>query len=130
MALGRQMMRTIGAIAAGIAIWVLVATIGNLVLRYSWPAYAAVEKAMSFTLGMLVARLVLGAVASLCAGFATAWLSRCKPITAWSLVILLLAVFIPVHYNLWQRFPVWYHLVFIVSLVLFTLLGAMRRIPR
>jgi hypothetical protein len=124
------MMRTIGAIAAGLAIWILVATLGDLLLRLAWPAYAAVEKAMAFTLGMLLARLVLGALASLCAGFGTAWLSRRKPLAAWSLVVLLLALFIPVHYNLWHRFPVWYHLVFIASLVIFTLLGAMRRLPR
>jgi len=129
MALG-QMMRTIGAVAAGLATWVLVATIGNLVLRYSWPAYAAVEKAMIFSTGMLAARLVLGVIASLFAGFVTAWLSRRKPIAAWSLVILLLAIFIPLHHSLWQRFPAWYHVVFIASLVIFTLLGAMRRVPR
>ncbi|HEY3075248.1 MAG TPA: hypothetical protein VGJ74_08755 [Burkholderiales bacterium] len=37
---------------------------------------------------------------------------------------------IPVHYTLWNRFPAWYHVLFIASLVLFTLLGAMRRLPR
>jgi len=123
-------MRTIGAVAAGLVVWIVVATIGNLALRFSWPAYAAVEKAMAFTLGMLVARLILGAVASLGAGFTVAWLGRRKPIAAWSLVILLLAIFIPVHYTLWHRFPAWYHVVFIASLVVFTLLGAMRRLPR
>jgi hypothetical protein len=129
MALG-QVMRTIGAVAAGLVVWIVVATIGNLALRFSWPAYAAVEKAMAFTLGMLVARLILGALASLGAGFTVAWLGRRKPIAAWSLVILLLAIFIPVHYTLWHRFPAWYHVVFIASLVVFTLLGAMRRLPR
>jgi len=123
-------MRTIGAVAAGLVVWIVVATIGNLALRFSWPAYAAVEKAMAFSLGMLVARLILGALASLCAGFTVAWLGRRKPIAAWSLVILLLAIFIPVHYTLWHRFPAWYHVVFIASLVVFTLLGAMRRLPR
>ena len=123
-------MRTIGAVAAGLVVWIVVATIGNLALRFSWPAYAAVEKAMAFTLGMLVARLILGALASLGAGFTVAWLGRRKPIAAWSLVILLLAIFIPVHYTLWHRFPAWYHVVFIAGLVVFTLLGAMRRLPR
>jgi hypothetical protein len=85
---------------------------------------------MSFSLGVLVARLALGAVSSLCAGFAVAWLSRRKAIAAWSLVVLLLATFIPIHHMVWHRFPVWYHVVFIASLVVFTLLGAMRRIPR
>jgi hypothetical protein len=125
MALG-QVTRSI----AGVAVWVLVATLGNLLLRLAWPAYAAVEKAMTFTLGMLIARLALGAVSSLGAGFTVARLSRRNAIAAWCLVALLLAIFIPVHYTLWQRFPAWYHIVFLASLVLFTLLGAMRRLPR
>src|SRR5438128_720355 len=46
------------------------------------------------------------------------------------LAALLLPIFIPVHYALWHKFPAWYHVLFIASLVLFTLLGAMRRLPR
>jgi len=120
-------MRTIGAIAAGLAAWILVATAGNLLLRMSWPAYAAVEKAMLFGGAMLVSRLLLGAVSSLVAGFVTASLSRRSRLAAWSLVVLLLAVFVPIHIQLWQRFPLWYHLVFFASLAVFTLLGARRR---
>lgn len=123
-------MRAAAAVLGGLVAWAVIATAGNLVLRLSWPAYGAVEKAMSFTLGMLIARLALGALASLAAGFTAAWISRRKAIAAWALVILLLAMFIPLHYSLWQRFPAWYHVVFILSLVVFTLLGAMRRIPR
>ena len=38
--------------------------------------------------------------------------------------IMLLAMFIPVHYGLWDKFPVWYHLTFLVSLLPLTLVGA------
>jgi uncharacterized membrane protein YoaK (UPF0700 family) len=120
-------MRTIGAVAAGLAAWILVATAGNLVLRMSWPAYAVVEKAMLFGGAMLISRLLLGAVSSLVAGFVTASLSRRSTLAAWSLVVLLLAVFVPIHLHFWQRFPVWYHLVFFASLAVFTLFGARRR---
>ena len=123
-------MRLIGAIAGGLAAWIVVATLLNFALRYTWPAYASVERAMAFSGAMLAARLVIGVVASLAAGFVSAWLSRRKATAAWSLVVLLLAVFVPVHYQLWQRFPGWYHIVFLVSLVVFTLIGAMRRLPR
>ena len=125
-----QVARIAGAVLGGFVAWWLVATILDLALRFSWPDYAAVEKAMTFTLGMQIARLLEGAGASLAAGFTTAWISRRKPIAAWFLVALLLALFIPVHYSLWHRFPVWYHLVFLISLVVLPPLGAMRRIPR
>jgi hypothetical protein len=53
-----------------------------------------------------------------------------KPIATWVLVILLLAIFIPVHISLWAKFPARYHLVFFASLVLFPAVGAMRRRSR
>jgi hypothetical protein len=46
-----------------------------------------------------------------------------------ALGILLIALFIPVHYSLWDRFPIWYHLTFLVSLLPLAILGARLR-PR
>lgn len=120
-------MRVVGAVAAGLATWIVVATLLNLALRHTWPAYAAVEQTMTFSGGMMAARLIIGVVSSLFAGFVGAWLSRGKPVAAWSLVVVLLAIFLPVHYQLWPRFPAWYHVVFLASLVVVTPLGALRR---
>ena len=124
------MLRNAGAVLGGCVAWAVAATLINLALRLSWPAYAAVEKSLDFTLLMLIARLILGALASLAAGFTTGWISRRKPIATWVLVILLLAIFIPVHISLWAKFPAWYHLVFFASLVLLPAVGAMRRRSR
>jgi hypothetical protein len=120
-----RMLRAIGGIAGGLFAWVLVATIGNRVLRAAWPGYAAVEVAMNFTLAMLLLRLLLGALSSLCAGFFAAWIARGNRVAITVLAGLLLVAFIPVHYTLWERFPVWYHLTFLLSLVAVTVLGAM-----
>src|SRR2546425_12205228 len=110
-----QVARGTAGVATGLVAWLLIATAGNLLLRLSWPAYAAVEKAMSFTFGMLTARLVLGAVSSLGAGFPVAWITRRNAVAAWCLVALLLAIFIPVHSSLWPRVPAWYHALFVAS---------------
>jgi len=120
-------MRAAGAVLGGFVAWAVAATLLNLALRLSWPAYAAVEKQMDFTLLMLIARLILGALASLAAGITTGWISRRKPIATWLLVLALLAVFIPVHISLWAKFPAWYHLVFFASLIVFPPIGKLRR---
>jgi hypothetical protein len=117
--------RGIAGVVAAVVVWFVVATLGNLVLRAAWTGYSEVEAAMHFTLAMLVARLLLGAVSSLCAGFAVAWITKGSRRSAYILAALLLVMFIPVHYSLWDRFPVWYHLVFLASLVVATLAGAM-----
>jgi hypothetical protein len=37
--------------------------------------------------------------------------------------ILLLVGFVPVHISLWDKFPIWYHCTFLLSLVPLTYLG-------
>src|ERR1043166_1874515 len=118
------MLRAIAAVIIAFVSWFVIATIGNLALRLTWHDYAQVERALNFTLAMMLARLVLGMLSSLGAGFVVAWISRSSRVAALSLVGLLLLLFLPVHYQLWQKFPIWYHLVFFASLIVIPLLGA------
>jgi hypothetical protein len=117
------MLRSILSIVIAAVTWIAVATLLNLVIRFTWSDYAAVEQSMHFTLPMLLLRLLLGVIASFAAGFVGARVAKGK----WPMgifAVLLLAMFLPVHYNLWSRFPVWYHAFFLMSLVGFTTLGA------
>jgi hypothetical protein len=119
------MIRGSVAVVAGLVVWGIVATALNLLLRSALPGYTAAEHELHFTLGMMIARLALpGAVPSVCAGFASAWICRGKRWVIAVLIIILLAVFLPTHYNLWGKFPLWFHLTFIGSLLVLPLLGA------
>ena len=120
-------LRVLLAIAAGFVVWFAVATLGNFAIRWLLPGYSEVEKAMNFSLGMLVARLVLGAVASLASGAACIVIAGGARVAMYSFALLLLALFVPVHVGLWARFPVWYHILFLGSLVPLVVLGA--RLP-
>ena len=121
----RSTMRTVAAVILGLITWILVATIVNFPLRMWWPHYHQAETAFDFTLGMKLARLVLGAMACISSGFVAAWIANGRRTAAMVLGIVLLALFIPNHYLLWHKFPVWYHLTFLVSLFPLTMLGAM-----
>lgn len=118
------MKRSILAFIAGLAAWVLVASLLNRGLRLALRGYAAAEPEMTFTHGMMAARLVLGALASLAAGAATRAVAPSSRRPAWVLGAVLLAAFIPIHVRLWANFPVWYHLVFLGTLVPLVALGA------
>ena len=118
------MKRSILAFVAGLVVWMLVASLLNFGLRAGFAGYALAEPAMTFTLGMKVARLILGALASLAAGAAAGWIAPSRTSVPWVLGAMILAAFIPVHVQLWAKFPVWYHLVFLGTLVPLVLLGA------
>ncbi len=109
------MLRRIGGVIAGVGVWIVIVTLLNLALRYSWHDYATVERAMTFSLPMMVARLSMSGVSSLVSGMVAGWIDK----TGWAPLVsgsILLLLFLPVHYSLWDRFPAWYHLTFLASL--------------
>lgn len=118
------MVKWIAGVAGGLIVWMLVATLGNLVLRFAWPGYADVEKGMTFTMGMLIARLVLGAAATVCAGATVALIAKRNDRIVALFAGILVLLFVPVHYNLWNNFPLWYHFVFFASLATMAFAGA------
>src|SRR5947207_8848806 len=119
------MARSVLGVVVGLAVWVSVVTVAGLVMRETWPAYARVAEAMTFTLPMMIARLTIGALATLAMGLATSVISRRSLIATLTAAALLLLVFIPVHIRLWDKFPVWYHLTFLLSLVPLAYLSGM-----
>jgi hypothetical protein len=118
------MKRSILAFVAGFLLWGVVATVLNRGLRAGFSGYALAEPTLSFTLGMKVARLTLAALASLAAGAATGLIAPSRTKLPWVLGAIILAMFIPAHVQLWSRFPVWYHLFFLGTLVPLVVLGA------
>ena len=110
-------------VIGGLAVWIAVATVAGVILRAAWPAYASVADAMTFTLPMMIARLSIGAVATVAAGWVAATITRRSLLATLLPGVVLLAGFIPQHIALWEKFPVWYHLTFLFSLIPLVFLG-------
>ena len=118
------MKRSILAIVAGLVTWIVVASVLNRGLRVLLDGYAAAEPKMTFTLTMMAARLTLAVIASLSAGAVAGAIAPLSKWTPWVFGALVLAAFLPEHVKLWNVFPVWYHLTFLVTLVPLIVLGA------
>jgi hypothetical protein len=111
------------AVVSGLAAWIAVVAVAGLIMRSSWPAYASVADAMTFTLAMLLARLSIAALATLASGWVTTAIAPRSRLVRVIPGLILLIGFIPQHIALWKMFPVWYHLTFLLSLVPLTYLG-------
>ena len=119
-------LKGIGALIVALVVWFGVATAVHRSMCLLWPAYALATPLLNFTLPMKIARLSLGALCTLIAAATARRLSAAR----WLPVVLgcsLLVLFLPAHYSLWNRLPVWYHLSFLGSLVPLALLGS--RLP-
>ncbi len=118
------MKRSVLAVVAAFLSWWLVAQTGDVTLRLLWPTYAGVEHEMTFSVGMQCARLLVGALASLIAGAVLALIKPASQQQSVWLGVILLLIFVPGHIHLWDKFPIWYHAVFLGSLIPLILLGA------
>ena len=119
------MWRAIASVVAGLVAWAVVVTILNFGLRAAIPGYHAAEATLQFTIAMKIGRLTEAAMTSLAAG---AIVGLIAPIKRWPPLVvglITLAIFLPEHVKIWDKFPVWYHLSFLVPLVPLVVLGAM-----
>src|SRR5438270_8405781 len=110
------MWRAAASIVAGLVTWLVVVTLLNFGLRAALPGYHAAEATLQFTLAMKAGRLIEAALASIAAGAVVGLLAPSKKWPPWLVGLIILALFLPVHVSLWDRFPVWYHLAFLVPL--------------
>ncbi|HET8750232.1 MAG TPA: hypothetical protein VFM42_05765 [Sphingomicrobium sp.] len=117
------MWRTVGSIVAGLVAWVVVVTLLNFGLRAAIPDYHAAEATLQFTLAMKIGRLVEAAVTSVVAGAVVSWIAPSKKWAPWVVGLIMLALFLPEHIRLWNSFPIWYHLTFLVTLTPLVALG-------
>jgi hypothetical protein len=118
------MWRTITSIVAGLVIWVVVVTLLNFGLRAAIPGYHAAEATLQFTSAMKAGRLIEAALSSLAAGAVIGLIAPTNRWAPWAVGLIILAMFLPVHVHLWSRFPLWYHLAFLVPLAPLAALGA------
>jgi len=123
------MVRTVLGVIAGVVVWLVVVTVIDRTMRTFWPDYAAVFAAMTFTLPMMIARLVESTVALIIATLVTVRVAPASRIAPWALAILMFAPFAWYHLTMiWEKFPVWYHAYFLASLIVVpVLIGNMAR---
>lgn len=119
-----QVLRLFGGAVVGVISWFVIVIVLDFLLRFSWHDYAVVERAMTFTLPMMAARLSESAISSLLSGLAAATVDRGR----WAALLsgtIILAIFLPEHYAIWNKFPPWYHLTFLISLPLLSYVGSL-----
>jgi hypothetical protein len=117
-------------ILAGVAVGLLIGTLGFYFLRATWHDYAVAEPDMNFFFSMQLARLAVGAACPICGGWIAALVADGNSKAAWILGVVLLLMFIPIHYGIWDRLPIWYHLVFLLTLAPITGFSACIRLRR
>ena len=109
--------------------WIAVAMIVATPVQIAWPAFAEANhtfnttQVVTFDQAMMITRLALGGVASVAAAWIAALTLRDNRIVPMAGGLALLVFFIPNHIMLWDKFPIWYHLTFLLSLVPLTYAG-------
>lgn len=113
----------IGAVMNVVA-WGALGTLMLVAVRIMWPEYAEAEPARAYDLAMMVMRLSVSSIALIGAAYIAATAVRENKITPLAGALLMLALFVPYHISIWDEYPAWYHLTFLVSIPVLTILGS------
>ena len=109
--------RAFGMMAGGVTA-IAMALTATILARRLWPEYAAAEPSRAYSVGMLVMRLAVGALCTTGAAAVTTLVARDQGQAAWWLGAIALALSLPDHLvRVWAGYPVWYHGVYLASLV-------------
>ena len=124
---GERMARTIGGIVAGIIAWFVVIFAIGFLIRATDPGLAAALNAHATTTAM-VERLIISFAGSIAGGSLAASIAGRGSYAPLIAGLLLLAWWGTYHVTqIWNQFPVWYHLTFFVSLPVLSWLGGRLR---
>lgn len=116
-------LRIVGGLIAGFICAAAIARLAFGALASAWPEYAAAVPERAYTLPMLWARLSLAALLTVAAGAAAVLVAGDRR-AAWILGAAFVLVSLPSHLHyVWAEYPVWYHAVYLLSLVPLARLG-------
>jgi len=121
--------RTIAGVVIALIGWFALGTIGFIAVDLAWPEFAAANKAFNATQAvlfdqpMMIARISVAAAASIISAWLAALTVRDNRIAPLAGGLVLLALFVPNHIAIWDKFPLWYHLTFLSSLPVLAFLG-------
>lgn len=105
-------------ILAGLAAYAIIGSLGLYLLKISWAAYAIASENKSYTLPMLLSRILVGILASIAAGISAAKISNDKGKSAWfaGVIVFCWAAYIHI-FKVWTDYPIWYHLAYLLPII-------------
>jgi hypothetical protein len=121
--------RVVGGVAIQFISWFAIATLCFIAAGIYWPAFAAANSTfnatqlVTFDQPMMISRIGLTFAASILASWIAALTVRDNRLTPVLGGFVLLALFVPNHIMLWDKFPLWYHLSFLTSLPVLAFIG-------
>ena len=108
----------------GLLAFLVAGVTGLAVLSALWPAYASAVPTKAFSTVMLLSRLGVAVTASIVAGLVAGGLGGPRAARAVGYVLTALSAVIHVGI-VWADYPVWYHVVYLLSLVPVTALAGL-----
>ena len=115
--------RVIASVVGGILLFALATMAMSAVSKELWPEYAAAVADRAYTLPMLLSRLASGAAAIVFATWLAVMLGKQSLKTGFLIGVSLLVLNILWHVNIWDKYPVWYHLTWFAIIMPSALLG-------
>lgn len=104
---------------AGLIAYALVGKLGLHLLQLSWADYAAHSSDKSYTLPMLLARLIVGLLAAVVASVMATKLANDAGKSAWwvGALVFIGGSYVHLLTAVWTEYPIWYHWAYLLPIL-------------
>ena len=105
-------------VLAGLSAYMIIGSIGLYLLKICWADYASSSIDKSYTLAMLLSRLFVGILASICTGISTTKIANNSVRSAWFVGAIVFCGAAYIHFvRVWIDYPVWYHFAYLLPII-------------
>ncbi len=115
--------RIILGVVVGFIVWSILWVGSSSIMMAVSADYAKTMETMEWGTGNLIFALVRSFICSIVSGFVAVLIAKEFSKTTLGLGVFLLLFGIAVQASIWNKMPVWYHLVFLIMLIPLTILG-------
>jgi hypothetical protein len=105
-------------IITGLIIYALIGLLGMYILKMGWADYKIASVDKSYTIQMLLSRLLVAIFASVAAGICGSKIANDKGKSSWFVAVIVFCIAGYIHFvRVWADYPVWYHFAYLLPII-------------
>jgi hypothetical protein len=105
-------------IITGLIIYAIIGLLGLYLLKICWVGYNIASLDKSYTIQMLLSRLLVATLASVTAGISGSKIANDKGKSSWFVAVIVFCIAGYTHFVLvWTDYPVWYHFAYLLPII-------------
>jgi hypothetical protein len=105
-------------IITGLIVYAIIGSLGLYLLKICWADYNIASRDKSYTIQMLLSRLLVAMLASIITGISSCKIANDKGKSSWFVAVIVFCIAAYIHFlRVWADYPIWYHFAYLLPII-------------